>query len=131
MKRWFTTVNFPGGEFAMKAETPTEAEDVLVADFNRFRPAGDEPVTIELLRQLCPSLVTRIAPPDLTDWLNGNPPPFPDGELSRAPGGWLAYAAHTVHGRSCSEALCFVPVCGAAGITVIREKEEDISDAED
>ena len=110
---WFVTTAMQGGQFAIRAESSVDAYKPLMAAM------GGNAVDCSY----------RPASPDLAEWLDTPVETWVDrGGFSyrkREPGGWL-------YGESKQEmrpdgrwsdaytvAMCFIPVAGAAGITVL------------
>jgi hypothetical protein len=97
--RWFTTVYAPGGEFACKAYGMEEAITIINSAIStRLSTPGTFTCTV------------REAPEDLVDWLYAEYYKSTPNGYKNA-GGWALYG---------KDGVVFVPVLGAAGITILE-----------
>lgn len=115
MSKWYTTVGYPGGEFAAKGKSTTEIlghliEQVDYAIIGKYVKAGGDKFD-PLFPREHPNCYVRPAPPELAEWLDGWKT-LATNNYMKEPGGWLW----------CNGAAAvFIPVAGAAGITVLEE----------
>lgn len=62
------------------------------------------------------------APPDLAEWLDAEMHECDDYARMKVPGGWI-YREYEAYNAGEQHSSVYVPVAGAAGITVIEESE--------
>jgi hypothetical protein len=123
---WYMTVGVPGGEYAAQAEHLQAATDF-------FMISG-----VLVFGQVSGSCIDgvffRPCPPDLAEWLDAKPHclyAVNGGFMrQRVPGGWQYISVErTEHPSECVTTCSdhtsqFIPVAGAAGITVIEAKPD-------
>jgi len=133
MKRWYTTVGVPGGEFARRAMSRDNACRLLAESLGLTRGYPPDSINVtqieQALRRGEDDVLVRPASPELAEWLDatthgqglgdgGDCRCNPDSRW-KVPGGWLYFG-----GAGESAGAAFVPVAGAAGITVIGETND-------
>ena len=107
--KWYMTVGVPGGDFAIR----TDADS---ADASLF------PHVAGIFGDSTDFACIRPCPPDLVEWIEAEAH-GQRGMYAKCAGGWLAFM-HAANGcdpsRECA-AGAFVPVAGAAGLTIIGD----------
>ena len=134
MNKWHMTVGYPGGEYA--AQDPDRLIGLLREDkeYRGLTFWHDENAELQLVEHgLSQCVGVRPCPPDLVEWIEritpaGNPAKE-DYDYKRVPGGWLRDTYHEWPGENgglggVSVASTFIPVQGAAGLTVLEAVNE-------
>jgi len=124
MSRWYTTVGVPGGEYARWAMGWDNAVRLVAESLGASMGIPVNTINISqiesALRSGADGVSVRPASPELAEWLDtathtGSEPSM---MLRRkVAGGWIAHCGIN------EEFYLYIPVAGAAGITVIGETE--------
>lgn len=111
-KVWYMTVGYPGGEYAGRFEGCKAFVNAVLA-LEKMIYISKEAESNGVHARPCP--------PDLVQWLDDKPP---HNDAIKVPGGWL----YSLYEPPAHEGLVyptsFVPVAGAAGITVLEAGDE-------
>lgn len=113
--KWYMTVGYPGGEFAMQRRD--DDIDLFRRRFSAMVHLLADALGVETLR-------LRPCPPDLVEWIEAHVgncvwKPRADGRWYVSPGGWV----RDIHHGEGRWATAFIPVAGAAGLTIISESD--------
>jgi hypothetical protein len=119
------TVGVPGGEYAVRAESKTDAVDVFTGDFTSYCAQA----YVGLYREgTLPHI--RPCPPDLVEWIEqlvaGGVWSITKSGMQIVPGGWALLHMHQNIERNDQWSMeyvtsaVFVPVAGTAGLTILE-----------
>lgn len=104
--KWYMTVGVPGGEYAVKADDIAYSIMLLEDATQIIRATSDPFLTYRV----------RPCPPDLVEWIEAG-----ISAGIKVPGGWILIV---LSDRNAAEMATFIPVAGAAGLTILENPDE-------